>query len=169
MAVRRSRLPRGLSLLTLGLLAACGDGSSVPTQTTSAQQQYPSGVEISGNVLHYEAGGSILIFAMSEAQEPVSVGVIGNDGAFTLSALPAGSLGLVFLDDKSSDGVIDKGDPVATLDDPNLRGLQEGDRVHVTDVGLNFRGHKATAARVEVEHAGGSEPAVVPATPTPIP
>lgn len=169
MIVRVAQLFLGLLFLPFAFLAGCGDGSSPPSGATSAQHEAAAGVEVTGNVGRNAAAGSILVFAMSGSEEPVSVGLIGDDGGFTLSALPVGPLELVFLDDKASDGVIDQGDPVAKLADPSFRLLQEGDRVQVTDVQLDFRAGRAVAARVEVVHAGGGEEAPVAATPTPIP
>ena len=68
--------------------------------------------------------------------------------------------------------MIDDGDPVATLADPQLRSLQMGDRVRLSDVKLNFRARSARAGGIEIVHAadatGAVEPAVA-ATPTPAP
>lgn len=168
MLLRRPRLSTAFLFVPLAL-AACGDGGgSRSSGTASAHREATAtGVEVTGNVASgAPQGGSILVFARTgAAAEPSSVGLLGPDGEFTLSALPAGSLELVFLNDTASDGVIDKGDAIAVLANPSLRGLQEGDRVRAQDVQLDFRSRHATAASIDVAHSSAAAPA--PATPTP--
>ena len=151
-------------------LAACGDGGgSLASGSASARREASAtGVELTGNVASgAPQGGSTLVFARTGAGgEALSVGLLGPDGEFTLSSLPAGSLELVFLNDTASDGVIDKGDPIAVLANPSLRDLQDGDRVRTQDVQLDFRSRRATAASIDVAHSGAAAPAPATATPT---
>jgi hypothetical protein len=169
MVVRRLRVSTAFLLAPLAL-AACGDGggSSGSGSPSARREATVTGVEVTGNVASgAPQGGSTLVFARTSAKgEAVSVGLLGPDGEFTLSALPAGSLELVFLNDTASDGVIDKGDPIAVLANPSLRDLQEGDRVRAQDVQLDFGARRATAASIDVAHSGAAAPAPATATPT---
>ena len=171
--VRRTLLiPLCSAACALASLFGCGDSASSHLETSnSAVVAGPIGVEISGN-LAGAGGGSILVFAFAglpkgqdpSQAEPLSVGSVGPDGEFLISN-PAGEmLTVVFLSDAANDGVIDPGDPVAVLMDPNhqLTDLRDGDRINLSDVQLAFATRRAIAASIEVARA----PAVPP-TPTP--
>lgn len=161
--------------LALGSIPGCGDetgisssGSSGSDTLASLESQTGPGVEITGNVIN---GESLLVFAFlrsgdNASDEPVSVGIIDDEGQFTLSGLPAGRIGITFLADGTNDGVIDPGDPIASLADPDqqLQDLHEGDHVHLADVQLDLVHKRAVADVIEVNGASDSAPE---STPTP--
>lgn len=160
-------------LALFAVLSGCGDepgttGAFVPSESQAAS------IELTGNI---SAGGesqSILVFAFarsgddtSDEQVSLSVGIVDEQGEFTLSLPPAGKIGMTFLSDSTNDGAIDRGDPIAHLDDGDqqLDDLQSGDRVHIADIHLDFRRKRAVADSIEVARAGD---AVAPeSTPTP--
>jgi hypothetical protein len=152
----------------VALLAACG-GSPPPSETGFAAST--DSVAVSGRVAEAGTRGSILVFAYADLaasddpaeHEPASVGTLAADGGFDLTVPPCASLTVVFLVDRSHDGVVDRGDSTAAYSSPDLTDLQPGDRVNLADVAIDFAGHRVTAT-VEVSRA--TEPAH---TPTPIP
>jgi hypothetical protein len=159
-------------VLSMGLLSGCGDESGTTNSGFTASESQTAGVEVAGNVASGAESQSILVFAFLRSgeeggDEPVSVGIVDEEGQFMLSGLPSGKIAITFLADGANDGVIDRGDPIANLPDPDhqLDDLQSGDRVHVTDIHLDFRTKRAVADAIEVTHAGDSE--APQSTPTP--
>jgi hypothetical protein len=156
------------ALALIAAFAACGGGPA-PSETGLAASA--GGVAVSGRVAEAGTRGSILVFAYADlapnedpaAHEPASVGTLATDGTFDLSIPPSSSLTVVFLVDRSHDGVVDPGDSIAAYSSPELTDLQPGDRVNLADVSIDFHSHRVTAT---VEVSRGSEPAL---TPTPVP
>jgi len=160
-------------LLSLMVLSGCGDESGT-TEGFIPSESQAAGIELTGNI---SAGGesqSILVFALaqsdddtSDEQISLSVGVVDEQGEFTLSGLPSGKIRITFLSDSTNDGAIDRGDPVAHLDDGDqqLDDLQSGDRVHIADIHLDFRRKRAVTDSIEVFRADDSVAAG--STPTP--
>jgi hypothetical protein len=157
----------------LVVFSGCGDETGVSsgssTSLTAPELEVGPGVEVKGNVIN---GESLLVFAFlrsgeNASDEPVSVGIIDEEGRFRLAGLPSGRIGITFLADGANDGVIDDGDPIANLTDPDqlLEDLQSGDRVQVTDVQLDLVSKRAVADSIEVGRAEDS----LPAEPTPTP
>ncbi len=159
------------------LFAACGDSSSssnfeVPAATTTSGAT-SAGVEIDGNVVPDDVPPDVAILAYAFAdlpadgdlsqQVPVSVDIVRQNGAFVLSVPSGGTITVVFLADNEHDGVIDARDTMAVLSDPGqqLRDLQEGDRVELTDVDLNFP-HRQAAATINVTRT--DQPSATPTT-----
>lgn len=159
---------RFAALGLVALIAACGGG---PPQSETGAAASTGGVAVSGRVAEAGTRGSILVFAYTDlpanedpaAHEPASLGTLAADGAFDLTVPPSASLTVVFLVDRSHDGVVDPGDPIAAYSSPELTDLQPGDRVNLADVSIDFHGHRVSAT-VEVSRA--SQPGH---TPTPIP
>jgi hypothetical protein len=141
------------------LFTGCGDSSSpnfeVPAATTSAE------VEMEGNVVPDDipADAVILAYAFADLpsggdlsqQAPVSLDIVRQNGSFVLSVPPGGTITVIFLADNERDGVIDPRDTTAVLSDPGqqLRDLQEGDRVELVDVDLDFP-HRQAAGTINV-------------------
>jgi hypothetical protein len=155
----------------VGVSSGCGDEAGTAGGFNVAESQ-AAGVELSGNIANAPDSQSILVFAFlrsgeNAGDEPVSVGIVDEQGGFILSGLPSGRIGLTFLADGANDGVIDSGDPIAHLADPDrhLDDLQGGDQAHLTDLQLDFRNNRAVAGAIAVTHAGGS--AAPESTPTP--
>jgi hypothetical protein len=169
----------GVPLLALAALVACGEGASTLNESNLSSLAAPSGVEISGTVSTEGSRPALLAFALVEPpagtdpqqpQQPPSVGVVGDQGEFVLSGVAPGTASVIFLDDAASDGVIDEGDPTAVLTNDALRNLQDGDRVNLLGVHLDFNTQQATVDQVEVSQAGPGAPPTGPApTPTPAP
>lgn len=163
----RARLVAALGFVAL--LAACGGNPSPSESTFSSTAE---GVTVIGRVSDPGTKGSVLVFAYADlqpnedptAREPAAVGTVA-DGGFDLSVQPCPSMSLVFLVDRSHDGAIDAGDPTVVFSSPELVDLQPGDQVTLSDVAVDFHGHRATAA-VEVARANAPAPAQ---TATPIP
>lgn len=140
-------------------VAACGpEESSLPPVGSRAAS--PHAVEIRGTVTSQPKGTSLLVFAYSGAVDPLrvepdSVSVVGPDGSFVLSELPAGVLQVIFLLDDANDGALDPGDPMARLADPDgyLRATQPGDRIVFDGIEVDPSTHIATAGSVTVERA----------------
>jgi hypothetical protein len=169
--VSRPRLVLFSFLVSLGFLSGCGDESGTLVGSPASESQV-AGIELGGNVVNPPESQSILVFAFARSgeaasDEPVNVGLLDEQGQFTLSGLPSGRIGLTFLADSANDGVIDSGDPVAHLADPDqqLEDLRSGDRVQLTDVQLDFRHNRAVAGAIEVARRGDSPPPE--STPTP--
>jgi hypothetical protein len=166
-----------LAVAVVGALcaAACGDGQAPPTEIGTVGGMSVAGTEVVGNLVSQDVkqDESVVVFAypadsdLSKAargrrddsisagqidQEPLSVGVVDREGAFAMSGLEAPALSIVFLTDGASDGVIDPGDAVALLGDPNdqLSELQAGDRIILEDIRLDFERKRAVAAHIEV-------------------
>lgn len=157
-------------LLILAVSSGCGDESGTPADFT-ASELHTDGVELTGNLANAPDAQSVLVFAFlrsgeEASDEPISVGIVDEQGGFVLSGLPSGKIGLTFLADGANDGVIDPGDPIAHLADPDqqLQDLQSGDGVHLTDVQLDFRHKRAVADLIEVAGTGDS---AAESTPTP--
>jgi len=140
-------------------LAGCGDGGAMPVATGNAPVAAGTGAEITGNLAAARGPEetSLLVFAYPKqadpvAAEPLGIGAVDAGGGFTLSGLDGQALTIVFLDDAASDGVIDPGDAIAVLGDPNhqIEGLPAGGRVVLADVRLDFDQKRAVAATIEV-------------------
>jgi hypothetical protein len=161
---------------TIGLLviaAGCGGGSRSAGSGVAATGSAASNVEVAGQVAERGTRGSVLVFAYTDlaageapaGREPASIGTLAADGSFDLSVPGGGSLTLVFLADGSNDGVVDDGDPIATLNSQELANLQAGDRVQVGDAKVDFTSHRVTAT-VDVTRPAGQAartPTAVPA------
>src|SRR5262249_44701362 len=111
----------GLVFLLIAGLAACGEG---PKSSPSAGGAGASGVEISGTIAPKTPDtAKLLVFAYVDVPanvapatlEPASVSAIGPDLSFTLNGIAPGSVTILVLADKGSDGAIDPGDPIALL------------------------------------------------------
>jgi hypothetical protein len=137
-------------------ISACGG----PTPRAVQLADSAADVEVTGRVTQRGTRGSVLVFAYSDlsptdspvGREPVSVSALGQDGAFALEAAPGTPLTVVFLADNLNDGVVDDGDPIATLNRPELAELQPGDRVRIDDARVDFAAHRVDAT-VEVVRA----------------
>jgi hypothetical protein len=167
----RSRLALLILLLSFGVLSACGDGSGTTLEGFAASESQPAGVEITGIVANLPESQSLLVFAFlrsgeNASDEPVSVGIVDGEGQFALSGLPPGKVSLTFLVDGANDGVIDPGDTITHLVDPDqqLEGLQDSDQVHLLDIHLDFNANRAVADAIEVTRADAT---AAPPTPTP--
>jgi hypothetical protein len=168
----------GAPVLALAALLGCGEGASTISET-NLPSLAPRGVEITGNLTPEGIRSTLLVFALVDTgpgtdttaqEQPPSVGVVSEQGEFVLSGVAPGTVSVIFLDDRASDGVIDDGDPIAVLTHEALRSLQDGSRASLVNVRLNFRSQKATAERVDVAAADPSAPTAAPAptaTPTP--
>ncbi len=163
---------RSLSaLLVLLTLAACG-GSGTTLETGAAAG---SGTEVAihGHLTEPGTKGPLLVFALAgttgdpSEREMLSVATIDADGRFAFTTPAAGEITLVFLADGSHDGVIDGGDPVAVLTASSFAGLQGGELITLEGLALDFRGRKASAERIDVQHPGGAPAST--RTPTPVP
>jgi hypothetical protein len=151
-----------LPLLVFALVLGCGNGDASAPARLQAGIGTPEGVEIQGTIA---AGGpdiqKLLVFAYANAatvgSDPASLGAVSLDRSFALSNVPAGDATILFLIDAKNDGVIDPGDSVATLEDPErqLAGLKAGDIVLLQDVTINAAQGKAAAAAITVKHAPG--------------
>jgi hypothetical protein len=171
-------LRAGASLLALAALLGCGEGASTISET-NLPSSAPSGIEITGTVAAEAVRPTLLVFALVDTgpgtdttaeEQPPSVGVVNEQGEFVLTGVAPGTISVIFLDDRASDGVIDDGDPIAVLTHEALRSLQDGTRVTLVNVHLDFRSQKATAERVDAAAADPSAPTAAPAptaTPTP--
>lgn len=161
--------------LLLGLVPlGCGEGASNSFEVSSSPSTLDA--DISGNFAD-EIGtdSSLLVFAYKDLpqdidparREPLSVGIVGPDGTFGLSSPPAHKLTIVFLADAANDGVIDRGDQIAILLDPDqqLSNLQQGDQVQLSDLRIDFSFGRAVADSIEVVR--GTNPGPAP-TVTPI-
>jgi len=167
----RPRLILLILMFSFAVLPGCGDESGTTFEGLAVSESPARGVEISGNVANLPDSQSVLVFAFvrsgeNASDEPACVGIVDGEGQFTLSHLSAGKISLTFLSDGANDGVIDPGDPITHLVDPEqqLADLQDGDRAHLLDVQLDFNSHRAVADAIEVTRAVGS---AAPATPTP--
>jgi hypothetical protein len=171
-------LRSGASLLALAALLGCGEGASTVSET-NLPALAPRGVEITGSVAPEWIRPTLLVFALvdtgpgtdtSAQEQPPSVAVVNEQGEFVLSGVAPGTISVIILDDRASDGVIDDGDPIAVLTHEGLRSLQEGTRANLVNVHLDFRSQQATAERVDVTAADPGAPPAAPAptaTPTP--
>lgn len=160
-----------IPVIFLGLVVGCGDESGTVSNLPVAEFQTGE-IDLSGNIANAPETQSILVFAFlrsgeNASDEPVSVGIVDEQGQFVVSGLPPGQIGVTFLADGANDGVIDRGDPIANLADPDqqLNGLHSGDRVNLADVQLDFAKKRAVADAIEVVHSGDSP--VAQSTPTP--
>ena len=159
-----------VALTTLTLLIACGDvprGASSPQGSGGGADT--EAVEIHGTVA---AGGpdlgKLLVFAYANmagrtapgAADPTSLSNVSADRSFSLSSVPPGDATILFLIDAKSDGVIDPGDTVAVLDDPEhaLVGLRAGDEVLLQDITIDATHGKAAAVSITVKRAAGAGP-----------
>lgn len=172
--VRVAAIVRRSALCALLLLLGCGDGDSARFQV-SAPLEMSGGLGISGNLAaNGGAANSVLVFTFANLrtevdpaeEEPICVAIVEEDNKFVFSSQTGDTLTVVFLADDASDGVIDPGDPVAVLLDPDqqLRDLREGDQVNLVDVQLDFTTRHAVAASIEVVR---STPPAAPRTVTP--
>ena len=158
------------ALPVLLLLAACG-GSGTPPQGTAATTA-AGDVTVRGVVTAPGTKGALLVFALAgadgevAARETLSVAAVEADGSFAFTIPPAAVVTLAFLADGANDGVIDGGDPVAVLGGPALANLQGGETVVASEISLDFRSGKATAASLDAQRAGAAEST---RTPTPVP
>ncbi len=155
--------------LGAALLIGCGQ-SHGPGSTSASSETGSLGTSITGNV----ASGigahdpSVLVFVLNISDDnptpnsPVGVGMVGKDGSFAVTDLPAGRLSLIFLRDDANDGAMDPQDVRARYSDKagDLR-LEDGDRAELVDVQIDFASGKAVSTSVNVARNGG-EP-----TPTP--
>jgi hypothetical protein len=154
------------------VVLACGCGGAPRSTTGGTGSTSAATVEVAGRVAQRGTRGSVLVFAYTDlaageapaGREPASIGTLAPDGTFDVAVPASGSLTLVFLADGANDGVIDGGDPIALLSNPELADLQVGDRVQVSDAKIDFASQRVVAA-VEVVRATG-QPA---RTPTSVP
>jgi hypothetical protein len=171
-------LRSGASLLALAALLGCGEGASTVSET-NLPAFAPRGIEVTGSLAPEGIRSTLLVFALVDTgpgtdttaqEQPPSVGVVNEQGEFVLSGVAPGTISVIFLDDRASDGVIDDGDPIAVLTHEGLRSLQDGNRVNLVNVRLDFRSQQAIAERVDVIASDPSAPTAAPAptaTPTP--
>jgi hypothetical protein len=149
------------------LIAGCGEAGPSGTGAVGAGGAFEA-VEIRGNVSPGgPAANKLLVFAYANLEgqaavpsgEPVSMSNVAADRSFALTSVPAGDATVLFLVDAKSDGVIDPGDSVAALDDPEhaLTGLKAGDEVVLQDISINVAQGKATAAAINVKRAASNE------------
>jgi hypothetical protein len=170
MRFRSDRIHSSL-LVLLFVLVGCGDDSGA-TSDFAVSESRTAGIELAGNISVGAEAPSLLVFAFLRSgdeagDEPVNVGIVDEQGSFTLSGLPPGKIGVTFLADGMNDGAIDQDDPITNLADPDqqLDDLQSGDRVQLVDIRLNFRAKRAVADTIEVTRAGDSvapEPTATP-------
>ena len=165
------RLPLLLALLLL--IAACGGPSgSVSGGAAGVATVNVSEVAVTGHISAAGTKGPLLVFALvGDAGEPaeretLAVATVDADGNFSFTMPPVEVASFAFLADGSNDGVIDGGDPIAVLSGPSFANLDGGQTVVLTDVALDFTGHKAMAANIDVQRAGGETrtPTAVPAS-----
>ena len=159
MTCRKPVLGGLLCGLLLGVGVGCGGGG---TQFESAGfPSLPADVEVHGNIKLADSDtDSVVVFGFVDlplnanvsTEEPTSVGSIRPDGQFELSVTPGQRLTIAFLADASHDGVVDPGDPVATLVDRDvqLRDLVAGDSVDLQDVQISFGTGEAVPSAIEV-------------------
>jgi hypothetical protein len=165
------RLPLLLSLL---FIAACGPPSgSVGGGTAGVATVGASEVAVAGHISTPGTKGPLLVFALAgdagdpAERETLSVAAVDGDGNFSFTMPPVELATFAFLADGANDGVIDGGDPIAVLSGPSFANLDGGQTVVLTDVALDFTAHKAMAANIDVQRAGGGEtrtPTAVPAS-----
>jgi hypothetical protein len=142
-----------LTLLALAFALGCGDAPAPELGRSQAAAGAADTVEIQGTVA---PGGpaleKLLVFGYVNGTRPggeaASLSAVGPDRSFALTNIPPGDATVLFLIDAKNDGVIDPGDSVAALEDPQhqLRGLKSGDSVFLPDVVINAATAKATAA-----------------------
>ena len=129
-------------------------------------------VAVTGHIATAGTKGPLLVFALAgdggdpAERETLSVATVDGDGNFAFTMPPVDVASFAFLADGSNDGVIDGGDPVAVLSGPSFANLSGGESVVLSDVALDFTAHKATAANIDVQHAGAP---VAERTPTAVP
>lgn len=165
---------RSIPLFLLFSIAACGPpsgsagGSAAGTAVVSGNE-----VAVSGHIAAPGTKGPLLVFALAgdsgdpADRETLSVAAVDGDGNFAFTMPPVEVATFAFLADGSNDGVIDGGDPIAVLSGPSFSNLGGGETVVLTDIALDFTAHKATAANIGVQRAGGGEtrtPTAVPAS-----
>jgi hypothetical protein len=156
-----TRLRQGGLICVVAMATACGGPSPHAAQPGLSATD----VEVTGRVTERGSRASILVFAYADlapsespaGREPTSVGTVGQDGSFVIEAAPGASLSVVFLADNLNDGVIDDGDPIATLSSPELANLQAGDRVRIGDAKINFAAHRVDATVEVVRAAAGPD------------
>jgi hypothetical protein len=156
-----TRLQLGELICVVAMASACGG----PTPRGAQSGLSATDVEVTGRVTERGARGSILVFAYADlgpsdspaGREPTSVGTVEQDGSFVIEAAPGAPLSVVFLADNLNDGVIDEGDPIATLSSPDLANLQAGDRVRIGDAKINFAAHRVDATVEVVRAAPGPD------------
>lgn len=166
---------RTLPLLLIAALAACGGPSgSVKGGTASVTAINDNEVGVNGHIASPGTKGPLLVFALAgdagdpSERETLAVATVDAEDNFSFTMPPVDVASFAFLADGSNDGVIDGGDPIAVMTGPSFANLAGGETVVLTDVALDFTSHKATAANIDVQHAGGSPPARTPtAVPSP--
>jgi hypothetical protein len=153
------------------LFLGCGGGGTQFESTSFST--LPVDVEVRGNVRLTDAdAGSIVVFGFVDlpptgsvtTEEPTSIGSVRPDGRFELSAPPGNTLTVAFLADAANDGVVDSGDAIAVLLDPEaqLRNLTAGDSVDLLDVQVDFASGEALPTAVEVTRVAVPEVALTP-------
>jgi hypothetical protein len=167
-------MTRIVAIAALVMAVGCGD---VPPATSATQGgAAAAGVQISGTIAEgITDTDKLLVFVYARhgersgaGGEPTSLSNVAPDRSFLLSSVPPGDASILFLIDAKADGVIDPGDSVATLDDPEraLLGLQPGDEVILNEVTIRAAQGKATAASITVKRAtappGGTASSDVP-------
>ena len=151
----------GRLLCVVAMASACGGPAPRGAQSGIAATD----VEVTGRGTERGARGSILVFAYADlgpnespaGREPTSVSTVAQDGSFVIEAAPGAPLSVVFLADNLNDGVIDEGDPIATLSSPELATLQAGDQVRIGDAKINFAAHRVDATVEVVRAAPGPD------------
>jgi len=170
-----SDMMRRLVIVTLAMLGvSCGDPSTRAASSTAASGFTGDDIQVRGTLAEAAPRAErLLVFAYTSpvghavpnAGEPTSLSNIAPDRSFLLSGVPPGDATIMFLIDAKNDGVIDPGDSVATLDDPDhaLAGLKPGDEVVIEDVTIPPSQGKAIATSIAVKRAAPAESA--PASP----
>lgn len=158
-------------MLLVAALTACGRPSGSVAGGAAAVAD--TEVAVSGHIASPGTRGPLLVFALAgdggepAERETLAVAAVDADGNFAFTMPPVEVASFAFLADGSNDGVIDGGDPIALLSGPSFANLGGGETVILTDVALDFAAHKATAADIDVQRAGGGEtrtPTAVPAS-----
>lgn len=171
MVYRLVRIGALVCAATLSLGCGKGSDSGGSDGAYASRAAAARGVDIEGTVVASPAthGGALLVFAfanLAPGADPASaaaasVDIVDAHGAFLLTNVESGSLTLVFLLDTNNDGAIDTGDPTAVVADTDqgLNNLQPGAQVTLADIRLDFDGHRAIPATIEVAHNGALSPA----------